>query len=135
MKEKIVMSDKEFWLKQRIEKATKEEIINYYRKKLKILSMICVICILGIYLFGIFSLFNQAKNYAEIILILGETGVIPKTFAEDNKDMAKFRNLVAHDYDKITPEGIHANLQKAPDIFRRFAKYFVGFMEKRAKED
>src|SRR3989338_2396357 len=46
---------------------------------------------------------KQAKNYAEIILILGETGVIPKTFAEDNKDMAKFRNLVAHDYDKITP--------------------------------
>ena len=65
MKEKIVMSDKEFWFKQRIEKATKEEIINYYRKKLKILSMICVICIIGIYLFGIFSLFNQAKNYAE----------------------------------------------------------------------
>lgn len=78
---------------------------------------------------------KQAKSYADIILILGETGVIPKTFAEDNKDMAKFRNLVAHDYDKITPEGIHENLKKAPDIFREFAKYFVEFIEKQTGED
>lgn len=76
---------------------------------------------------------KQAKNYKEIILLLGETGVIPERFAKDNEEMTSFRNLVAHDYDKITPEGVYENLQKAPDIFRQFAKYFVEFMEKQEK--
>lgn len=73
---------------------------------------------------------KQAKTYKEIISLLAETGVIPSAFAKENEDMTKFRNLVAHDYDKITPEGIYENLQKAPDVFRTFAKYFVEFMEK-----
>lgn len=73
---------------------------------------------------------EQAKNYAEVIELLGENGVIPETFAKENEGMTKFRNLVAHDYDKITPEGVYENLQKAPDIFRQFAKYFVEFMDK-----
>lgn len=73
---------------------------------------------------------KQAKTYAEVIDILGATGVIPEEFAKENADMTKFRNLVAHNYDKITPEGVYANLQKAPVIFRAFAKYFVEFMEK-----
>lgn len=73
---------------------------------------------------------KQAKTYKEIIELLGETGVIPEKFAKENEDMTKFRNLVVHDYDKITPEGVYGNLQKAPDVFRQFAKYFVEFMEK-----
>ena len=73
---------------------------------------------------------KQAKNYKEIIVLLGEAGIIPEKFAKDNEEMTSFRNLVAHDYDKITPEGVYENLQKAPDIFRQFAKYFVEFMEK-----
>lgn len=73
---------------------------------------------------------KQAKSYKEIIILLGETGVVPSEFAKENVDMTKFRNLVAHDYDKITPGGVYENLQKAPDIFREFAKYFVEFMEK-----
>ena len=56
--------------------------------------------------------------------------MITEAFAKENADMTKFRNLVAHDYDKITPEGIYESLQKAPDIFRQFAKDFVEFMEK-----
>ena len=70
---------------------------------------------------------KQAKTYAEIIELLGVTGVVPETFAKENSDMTKFRNLVAHDYGKITPEGLYEHLQKAPDIFRAFAKYFVEF--------
>jgi len=78
---------------------------------------------------------KQAKTYAEIIQLLGENGVIPETFAKENEDMTKFRNLVAHDYDKMTPEGIYENLQKAPDIFRQFAKYFVEFLDQNANQD
>ena len=73
---------------------------------------------------------KQAKDYKEIIFLLGETGVVPKKFAKENEDMTKFRNLIAHDYEKITPDGVYENLQKAPDIFRQFARYFVEFMDK-----
>jgi len=73
---------------------------------------------------------KQAKSYADVIMLLGETGIVPEKFAKENIDMPKFRNLVAHDYDKITPKGVYENLQEAPDIFRQFAKYFVEFMEK-----
>lgn len=75
---------------------------------------------------------KQAKNYKEIIELLGKTGVTTEIFAKENEDMIKFRNLIAHDYEKITPEGIYENLQKAPDVFREFAKYFVEFMDKNA---
>ncbi|MEK7087991.1 MAG: DUF86 domain-containing protein [Patescibacteria group bacterium] len=73
---------------------------------------------------------KQAKSYAEVIELLGKTGVVPEGFAKENEGMTKFRNLVAHDYDKITSKGVYENLQKAPDVFREFAKYFVEFMEK-----
>jgi len=73
---------------------------------------------------------KQAKTYAEIIKLLGENGVIPETFAKENEGMTKFRNLIAHDYDKITPEDVYKDLQTAPDIFRQFAKYFVEFLDK-----
>lgn len=76
---------------------------------------------------------KQAKNYTEVIELLGTTGVVPEVFAQENKDMAKFRNVIAHDYGKLTAEGIYKNLQKAPDVFRQFAKYFVEFMEKQEK--
>ncbi|KKU70505.1 MAG: hypothetical protein UX94_C0005G0067 [Parcubacteria group bacterium GW2011_GWA2_47_21] len=78
---------------------------------------------------------KQAKNYKEIIELLGKTGVITEIFAKENEDMTKFRNLIAHDYEKITPEGIYENLQKAPDVFREFAKYFVEFMDKQPSKD
>ncbi len=78
---------------------------------------------------------RQARNYKEIIALLGETNVIPFDFAKENEDMMGFRNIVAHDYGKLTPEGIYANLQKAPDIFRAFAKYFVEFMEKQERQN
>ena len=76
---------------------------------------------------------EHAKSYSEIIEMLGKKEIVPKSFADDNKTMAKFRNLVAHDYDKLTPEGIYSNLQKAPNVFRQFAKYFIEFMEKQVK--
>lgn len=72
----------------------------------------------------------SAKTYTDIITELGETGVVSKEFAENNKDMAKFRNKLIHDYDRVSLEQVHEHLQKAPDIFRQFAKYFVEFLEK-----
>lgn len=69
-------------------------------------------------------------EYAEVIEKLGEVKMVPEKFAKENTDMARFRNLLIHDYIKVDLNLVHQNLQKAPDIFRQFAKYFVKFLEK-----
>jgi len=73
---------------------------------------------------------EHADSYEEIILKLGETKVIAENFAKDNADMAKFRNLLIHEYIKVNMETVYENLQEAPNIFRKFAKYYLEFLEK-----
>lgn len=71
-----------------------------------------------------------ADEYAKIIEKLGETKIVPKDFAEANIEMARFRNLIIHAYEKIDLNLVYQNLQKAPDIFRKFAKYYLEFLER-----
>lgn len=73
---------------------------------------------------------KTAQEYKEVIQLLGEGGIVSSEFSKENIDMAKFRNLMVHDYDKIDEAQVYNYLQKAPDIFRQFAKYFVEFMDK-----
>lgn len=73
---------------------------------------------------------KPASTYKDSIIFLGDFGVLPKDFADTNKEMADFRNKLIHDYDRVTLDKVYDNLQKAPDIFRQFAKYFVEFLEK-----
>lgn len=72
----------------------------------------------------------KAAEYAEVIEKLGEVGVIPEKFAKENVDMARFRNLLIHEYIKINIGKVYQNLQKAPDIFRKFVRYYLKFLEK-----
>jgi len=73
---------------------------------------------------------ESADEYATIIEKLGEVKVVPENFAKENVKMARFRNLIIHAYEKIDLDEVYQNLQKAPDIFRQFAKYFTEFLEK-----
>lgn len=74
---------------------------------------------------------SGAKSYKDVIIDLGKGKVVPKDFAEENAEMADFRNLIIHAYGKLDMKQVYKNLQKTPDIFRKFAKYFVGFLEKK----
>ena len=73
---------------------------------------------------------EHVNSYEEIILKLGEVKMIPDGFAKKNADMAKFRNLLIHEYIKVNMKMVYKNLQEAPDIFRKFAKYYLEFLEK-----
>ena len=77
---------------------------------------------------------RTAKEYKEVIAMLGEEQIITAEFAVANIEMAKFRNLMVHDYDKIDETMVYDYIQKAPDIFRQFAKYFVEFMDKQEED-
>jgi len=62
-----------------------------------------------------------AEEYAQVIEKLGETKVVPQDFAKENIDMAKFRNLIIHAYEKI-------DLDKATKIFRKHRISFVDLL-------
>lgn len=72
---------------------------------------------------------TSVKTYTDVIIELGNVGIMSKEFAQENKDMAKFRNKLIHDYDRVSLEQVYEHLQKAPDMFRQFAKYFIEFLE------
>ena len=73
---------------------------------------------------------RTAREYKEVVQFLGEEKIIPVALAEENIKMASFRNMLVHGYDKIDMYRVYEYLQKAPDVFRQFAKHFVEFMEK-----
>ncbi len=73
---------------------------------------------------------RTAREYQEVVKFLGEEKIISVSLASENKRMASFRNMLVHEYDKIDLAQVHDYLQKAPDIFRQFARYFVEFIDK-----
>lgn len=76
---------------------------------------------------------DSARTYKDVIIKLGEDGIVPEEFANENVKMADFRNLAIHGYLELDLDKVYENLQKAPDIFRQFAKYLYGFLEKQSK--
>ena len=73
---------------------------------------------------------THPNEYREVLKTLGEYEIVPESFAEENADMARFRNLIIHAYGSIDMKQVYQNLQKAPDVFREFAKCYVEFLEK-----
>ena len=70
------------------------------------------------------------KDYAEIIAMLGKHGVVSEELAKENIEMARFRNLLIHEYVHIDLRRVYENLQKAPDVLREFAKAFAVFLDR-----
>src|SRR3989344_675725 len=70
----------------------------------------------------------RPKEYQEVITALGEQEIISKEFALRNSDMPKFRNFVIHQYEDVDMKQVYIYLQKAPDVFRKFAAYFINFL-------
>jgi len=73
---------------------------------------------------------SSADTYKDVVLTLGEAKVVPENFAKENANMADFRNLIIHAYGSLDMKQVYQHLQKAPDVFRKFAKYYVEFLEK-----
>jgi uncharacterized protein YutE (UPF0331/DUF86 family) len=74
---------------------------------------------------------DNPKTYVEVIDALGQRGVIEKEFAISQKEMAKFRNKLIHDYDSINKEKTIIYARSAPEVFRIFGNAFVIFMEQK----
>jgi len=61
------------------------------------------------------------ETCAEVFRILVEKGILPEPHLDAFEKMAKFRNIVVHDYERIDPEivvGMLRNNLQDFDIFR-----------------
>ena len=67
-------------------------------------------------------------SYADIFKVLGENKVLGKKLADRLEKMAKFRNVLVHQYEKIEAETIVGILKKNLGDFGQFRKAVVGFV-------
>ncbi len=70
------------------------------------------------------------ESYVQIVEILVSEKILPSDFAETAKNMAKFRNLIVHEYLHIDIEKVYSFLSNIEDI-RKFIKYLVIPIEKK----
>lgn len=73
------------------------------------------------------------KTYADVILALGEKNIIGQKFAEEQAEMAKFRNILVHDYDNLDEKKVLEYSHSASEIFQSFGKAFYDFLDKKRK--
>jgi uncharacterized protein YutE (UPF0331/DUF86 family) len=69
-------------------------------------------------------------NYADTFKVLGENGVLDKRLVDRMSRMAKFWNVLVHQYEKNDSEIIVGLLKKKLGDFYQFKKAVVGFLQK-----
>jgi uncharacterized protein YutE (UPF0331/DUF86 family) len=74
---------------------------------------------------------ENPATYQEVIIALGNRGLVSKEFAAEQAEMAKFRNKLIHDYDSVDKEKVLIYARSAPAIFRVFGKAYRDFIEKK----
>jgi uncharacterized protein YutE (UPF0331/DUF86 family) len=75
--------------------------------------------------------FEKPEDYRSVIRILGDSSVIPKSFAEKFADAASFRNILVHVYDEVDTEKLHHYLQNNLKDFDEFTRYIAEYLKKR----
>ncbi len=73
---------------------------------------------------------RAAETYADIPKILVENKVIPKEYEETFVNMAKFRNVIVHEYLYVDLVKVYYNLLKVEDI-KKFLLLIEEFLEKK----
>lgn len=86
-----------------------------------------IICDIGnhilSYYFG-----RQSETYKDIVLLLAELEVMPKTFAKKTENMVGFRNLAIHVYAKVDPKKVYRYLPEGIKQFNQYSRYFLKFL-------
>ncbi len=82
---------------------------------------------IGNYIIGLIGA-KSPDTYVQIVEILGEEKVLPRDFLETAKNMAKFRNIIVHEYLYLDLNKVYSFLSKINDI-RQFLKYLIEYLD------
>ena len=73
--------------------------------------------------------FRRPVGYADHFMVLRENGILNARLAARMMKMAKFRNLIVHNYDKVDPVIVVGILNKNLPDFEAFKTAIVSFRE------
>ena len=72
--------------------------------------------------------FRKPDTYADIPRILFENKVIGKKLMDQLVDLARFRNVLVHDYLYVDHERVHQHMQKDSKIIKQFIEAIKKFV-------
>lgn len=73
---------------------------------------------------------ERPDKYETVFEILGKNGVVPAGFGKKLVSMARFRNLLVHEYMEIDLDRVYEILKTKLRDFEMFARHIVTFLEK-----
>jgi len=75
--------------------------------------------------------FRYPESNRDVFQVLGEEGVVPQELLPSLLDMARFRNLIVHDYAKIDDAKVYAILKKRLGDLDEYARAIVAYLGRR----
>jgi uncharacterized protein YutE (UPF0331/DUF86 family) len=73
--------------------------------------------------------FRYPEDNKDVFQILAEEGIVPKALLTVLLNMARFRNLVVHDYAQIDDTQVYAILKRNLRDFDSYARIIVTYLE------
>ncbi len=73
--------------------------------------------------------FRYPEDNKDVFRVLYEEGVVPESLLPALVDMARFRNLIVHDYARIDDARVYGMLQKRLDDFDAYARAVAAYLE------
>jgi uncharacterized protein YutE (UPF0331/DUF86 family) len=73
--------------------------------------------------------FRIPTSYADSFSVLAEKGIVGNNLSQSLEKMAKFRNVVVHDYDRVDAEIVIGILRKNLDDFIKFKDAIVKILK------
>ncbi|MDE3092120.1 MAG: DUF86 domain-containing protein, partial [Chloroflexota bacterium] len=79
--------------------------------------------------------FRFPGDNQDVFVVLSEENVIPKSLLARLQDMARFRNLLVHEYAKIDNETVYGILKKRLGDFDEYASAIVDYLKRPPAND
>lgn len=73
--------------------------------------------------------FRTPEDNKDVFVVLSEKGIIPPESLSDLINMAKFRNLIVHDYARIDNSIVFGILKRHLNDFDTFAQAIVSYLD------
>lgn len=77
--------------------------------------------------------YRSPTNNSDVFVILGEQNILPVDLVPRLVEMAKFRNLLVHDYARLDDRVVHSILRRRLGDFDEFARAVVAYLEKQGR--
>jgi len=73
---------------------------------------------------------KEPETYREIFAILASNGVLPHEKLADYQNMASFRNILVHHYEKVEDEVVFGIFKNKLEDFDLFQKFILQYLKK-----